>query len=131
MTNNKQSMKLYTEEQIKEAFNCGRLYLGREGDTNFYHLIDKLTPIELPSDSLCINCDESKSTHNVCMDCMIKIGKENIELPSDEEIDDHVEEDFLNATEVHKYSEEVQLLMKAMCKAGMKCMRDKIKGDNK
>lgn len=43
-------MKLYTEEQLKEAFNCGRLYLGREGDTNFNHLIDKLTPIELPSD---------------------------------------------------------------------------------
>ena len=46
MSNN----KLYTEEQLKEAFNCGRLYLGREGDTNFYHLIDKLIPIELPSD---------------------------------------------------------------------------------
>ena len=43
-------MKLYTEEQLKEAFNCGRLYLGREGDTNFYHLIDKLTSIEIPSD---------------------------------------------------------------------------------
>ena len=50
MSNNKQTMKLYTEEQLKEAFNCGRLYLGREGDTNFYHLIDKLTPIKLPSD---------------------------------------------------------------------------------
>lgn len=53
-----------------------------------------------------------------------------IELPSDEEIDAHVEEDFLNSTEVHKYSEEVQLLMKAMCKAGMKCMRDKIQEVN-
>ena len=50
MSNDKQNMKLYTEEQLKEAFNCGRLYLGREGDTNFYHLIDKLIPIELPSD---------------------------------------------------------------------------------
>lgn len=88
-------MKLYTEEQLKEAFHCGRLYLGREGDTNFYHLIDRLTPTE---------------------------------MPSDEEIDAHVEEDFLNSIEVHKYSEEVQLLMKAMCKAGMKCMRDKIQG---
>jgi hypothetical protein len=43
-------MKLYTEEQLKEAFNCGRLYKGIEGDLNIYHLIDKLTPIELPSD---------------------------------------------------------------------------------
>jgi hypothetical protein len=50
MRNNKQSMKLYTEEQLKEAFNCGRLYQGIKGDTNIYHFIDKLTPIELPSD---------------------------------------------------------------------------------
>jgi hypothetical protein len=54
-----------------------------------------------------------------------------IELPSDEEIDVHVEEDFLNATEVHKYSKEAQLLMKAMCKAGALWMRDKIQGGNK
>ena len=98
---------------------------------NARNIIDLSESIELPSDSLCINCDESKSTHNVCMDCMIKIGKENIELPSDEEIDVHVEEDFLNAIEVHKYSEEAQLLMKAMCKAGALWMRDKIQGGNK
>ena len=42
-------MKLYTEDQLKEAFHCGRLYQGIKGDTNIYHLIDKLTPIELPS----------------------------------------------------------------------------------
>tara|TARA_R110000868_G_scaffold396999_1_gene669534 strand:+ start:22 stop:351 length:330 start_codon:yes stop_codon:yes gene_type:complete len=52
----------------------------------------------------------------------------HIELPSDGEIDVHVEDDFLNATEVHKYSEEAQLLMKAMCKAGALWMRDKIQG---
>ena len=55
----------------------------------------------------------------------------HIELPSDEEIDVHVEEDFLNANRVHKYSEEIQLLMKEMCKAGAKWMRDKIQGGNK
>lgn len=49
-----------------------------------------------------------------------------IKLPSDEEIDAHVEDDFLNASEVHKYSEEAQLLMKAMCKSGAIWMRDKI-----
>ena len=54
----------------------------------------------------------------------------SIELPSDEEIDAHVEEDFLNSTGVHKYWEEAQLLMKAMCKAGAKWMRDKIQGGN-
>ena len=56
---------------------------------------------------------------------------ESIELPSDEEIDAHVEDDFLNALEVHKYSEEAQLLMKAMCKAGALWMRDKIQGGKK
>jgi hypothetical protein len=45
-------MKLYTEDQLKEAFHCGRLYQGRQGDTNIYHLIDKLTPIELPSEEI-------------------------------------------------------------------------------
>ena len=54
-----------------------------------------------------------------------------IELPSDKEIDAHVEDDFLNASEVHKYSGEAQLLMKAMCKAGALWLRDKIQGGNK
>ena len=54
-----------------------------------------------------------------------------IELPSDEEIDAHVEGDFLNSTGVHKYSKEAQLLMKAMCKAGALWMRDKIQGGKK
>jgi len=54
-----------------------------------------------------------------------------IELPSVEEIDVHLEDDFLNSTEVHKYSEETQLLMKAMCKAGALWIRDKIQADNK
>ena len=120
-------MKLYTEEQVIEVFEK----YGNMSAINARNIIDLSESIELPSDSLCINCDESKSTHNVCMDCMIKIGKENIELPSDEEIDVHVEEDFLNAIEVHKYSEEAQLLMKAMCKAGALWMRDKIQGGNK
>ena len=81
MSNNKQSMKLYTEEEIVN-------FLKKEfsDEINAETFMENLTPIELPSDSLCINCDESKSTHNVCIDCMIKIGKENIELPSDEEI---------------------------------------------
>ena len=124
MSNNKQSMKLYTEEQLTK-------YLLDEGIMELSDLANDLIPsIELPSDSLCINCDESESTHNICMDCIIKIGKENIQLPSDDEIDNHIEDDFLNATEVHKYSEEAQLLMKAMCKAGALWMRDKIQGGN-
>ena len=73
-------MKLYTEEQVLKFINDNF-------DEGCSQLIG-LTPIELPSDSLCINCDKSESTHNICMDCIIKIGKENIELPSDESLKD-------------------------------------------
>ena len=45
-------MKLYTEEQVRKAFHCGRLYLGREGDTNYEQLIEKLTPIKLPIEDI-------------------------------------------------------------------------------
>ena len=81
--NNKQGMKLYTEEQVRQMIEKSR-------DTGLTaeFLILTTTPIELPSDSLCINCDKSESTHNICMDCIIKIGKENIELPSDESLKD-------------------------------------------
>jgi hypothetical protein len=73
-------MKLYTEEEILS-------FLKREfsDEINAETFIENLTPIELPNDSLCVNCDESKSIHNVCMDCIIKIGKENIQLPSDKQ----------------------------------------------
>lgn len=90
-------MKLYTEEQVREALKVGRFSTGNLVKTN-NEIVESLTPIE---------------------------------LPSDEEIDAHVEDDFLNASEVHKYSGEAQLLMKAMCKAGALWMRDKIQGGNK
>ena len=52
--NNKQSMKLYTEEQLKKAIElaqeceheCGGVYF----DYTEKEIIDELTPIELPSD---------------------------------------------------------------------------------
>ena len=93
MSNNKQSMKLYTQEQVIEVFEK----YGNMSAINARNIIDL---------------------------------SESIELPSDEEIEAHVDDDFLNATEVHKYSEEAQLLMKAMCKAGALWMRDKIQGGN-
>jgi len=34
-----QAERMFSEEDMKEAFNVGRLYLGREGDTNFEQLI--------------------------------------------------------------------------------------------
>ena len=110
--NNKQTMKLYTREQMIEAFNYGQKLEKFDwiGD-----MIDSLEAIELPSDSLCINCDESESTHNICMDCIIKIGKENIQLPSDEEIEkESLKSDF-------EYT----------FRNGAKWMRDKIQGSNK
>jgi len=35
---------------------------------------------------LCISCDELTSTHNICMDCIGKMIKENQQEISDEEI---------------------------------------------
>ena len=46
MTNNKQSMKLYTEEQVRLAMYFARGH-NKMTDSQF---IDSLTPIELPSD---------------------------------------------------------------------------------
>lgn len=95
-------MKLYTEEQVLKMLEVCR-------DTDLYE-------------------------HILTFEDIVKT-ETPIKLPSDEEIDAHVDDDFLNATEVHKYSEEAQssvivlLLMKAMCKAGAKWMRDKIGGN--
>ena len=51
MSNNKQSMKLYTEEQMHSVM---LLAFGRHGiyvpNKHYQDLIDLLTPIELPSD---------------------------------------------------------------------------------
>lgn len=45
MSNNKQTMKLYTEEKVRQAMDFARGY-NRMSDTQF---IETLTPIELPS----------------------------------------------------------------------------------
>lgn len=47
MSNNKQSMKLYTEEQVIDAITKSFL---AEYPTNGNDILKKLTPIELPSD---------------------------------------------------------------------------------
>ena len=108
MSNNKQSMKLYTEEQVIQMIESSYLH-GFERAHDYKdvkeHILKSVNPIKLQSVT-------------------------TIELPSDVEIEAHVEDDFLNASEVHKYSEEAQLLMKAMCKAGALWMRNKIQGGN-
>ena len=113
-------MKLYTREQMIEAFNYGQKLEGFDwiGD-----MIDSLDAIELPSHMLCVNCDESKPTHNICMECIIKVGKQNIELPSDEEIE-QVALDFAKKYRATTY--EISALI-----IGAKWMRDKIQGGNK
>jgi len=41
---------------------------------------------QLPQQEICINCDEEKETHEICMDCISKLIKENHKEISDEEI---------------------------------------------
>jgi ribosomal protein L32 len=112
-------MKLYTEEQVKQMLEVCRDSDLYEHILTFEDILKTETPIELPSDSLCINCDESESTHNICMDCIIKIGKENIQLPSDEEIDAMGKDVIIyNDTKRGWFIE------------GLKFMRNKIQGGN-
>lgn len=56
---------------------------------------------------------------------------ESIELPSDDEIENHIEDNFYKSERVHKYTEKEQLLMKATTISGAKWMRDKIQGGKK
>ena len=48
MSNNKQSIKIYTEEQVRDAINVARFYTEQfmPNDT----IVDMLKPIQLPSD---------------------------------------------------------------------------------
>ena len=51
MSNNKQSMKLYTEEQVNKVWKAGQKYWETSGaSTTLEELLEQLTPIELPSD---------------------------------------------------------------------------------
>jgi len=84
--------------------------------------------IKLPSDLLCINCDESKSSHNVCMDCIIKIGRQNIELPSDEEIK---KESKYKSNYILPQAVQFNPILNIVWIEGAKWMRDKIQGGEK
>ena len=129
-------MKLYTEEQVRHAIKMARSSYNIFTTPFMYdqdEVIEHLTPIELPSDSLCINCDESESTHNICMNCIIKIGKENIQLPSDEEIEKEARlycniKESLVINEEERYYKDFQKY--DGFKACAKWMRDKIQGGN-
>lgn len=71
MSNNKQTMKLYTEEHLKKAINRGYSsamledYTIKEITDNF---LNTLTPIELPSD------EEIESRYNKFIDTEIQLG---------------------------------------------------------
>jgi hypothetical protein len=115
-------MKVYIEEQVREAIKMARE--GVRSEDNIINSLHFIKPtIELPSDSLCINCDESKSTHNVCMDCIIKIGRQNIQIPSDDEIKKIMELDGMEFDEFDPY--DVSYL------GGACWMRNKIQGNEK
>ena len=118
-------MKLYTEEQVMKSIQLAQLCEHECGGVYFDYteteVIEEITPIELPSDMLCVNCDESKATHNICMECIIQVGKQNIELPSDEEIERKIE---------NRLDKEFMVCSSAF-RDGAKWMRDKIQGGNK
>jgi len=133
-------MKLYTEEQLVNTAEAIRNYLKNYPEKFHESMIKKhlmnLAPIELPSDSLCINCDESKSTHNVCMDCIIKIGRQNIQLPSDEEIEQESNNEYQEQKQSYENSVEMFPIdfanyLKVGFIDGAKWMRNKIQGGNK
>lgn len=35
----------------------------------------------------CVSCDEHKPCHNICTECAVKLGKENIVFPTEQEIE--------------------------------------------
>lgn len=81
-----EEIKLYTKDQFLIA--AEKCEVSMIDARHIMRYIDEyVTPIKLSTNLVCVNCDESKPTHNICMDCIIKVGKENIELPSDEEIE--------------------------------------------
>jgi ribosomal protein L32 len=127
MTNNKQQTAVEWFHQktwaLKIQLEKGEISIGEYANTyaTLYEQAKEMEKeqrsIKLPSDLLCINCDESKSSHNVCMDCIIKIGRQNIELPSDEEIEDaSLEENNDDLSPAEEFQ------------SGAKWMRNKIQG---
>ena len=56
MSNKKQSMKLYTEEQVVSMLDRARMH--KQDDTEMFtneYLLSQATPIELPSDEEIVN----------------------------------------------------------------------------
>ena len=64
-------MKLYTEEQLREAYNRGRTDWINEIED--YYIFSELTPIELPSDDEVKEYSDSYST--IHEDVSDKLGK--------------------------------------------------------
>ena len=87
-------MKLYTEEQVRKAINDGSLYSYINGDFEFKNSEDDIVNSLTP-----------------------------IELPSDEEIEQHAEENTAESNGTLEFERGF--------KRGAKWMRDKIQGGNK
>lgn len=48
--------------------------------------------LELPKQEICINCDDEKETHEICMDCIGKMIKENqAHLYTEEQVREAIE----------------------------------------
>ena len=57
-----------------------------------------LKTIQLPQQEMCISCDEEKETHEICMDCIGKMIKENQQEISDEEIEEEISKRYMQPT---------------------------------
>jgi len=67
---------------------------GKDYNKNNSQRFDEFMDIvkQLPQQEICINCDEEKETHEICMDCISKLIKENQQEISDEEIEKAVKD---------------------------------------
>ena len=65
---------------------------GKDYNKNNSQRFDEFMDIvkQLPKQEICISCDEEKETHEICMDCISKLIKENHKEISDEEIEKEV-----------------------------------------
>ena len=72
MSNNKQSMNLYTEEQVREAMQQSRYAF--TSDKGYDEIVKSLTPIELPSDEEINIISKNKSAWEYNHETNFKLG---------------------------------------------------------
>ena len=85
----------YTIGNTPFSFKCAKLIN-----------VDKLGNEDVPKLGYCINCDEQKLTHEICMDCIGKIIKENqVNLYTEEQVREAMVEICKYATELSELTQ--------------------------